>query len=244
MGNDSGVLGQNLMDHHSSAGASGTYPGFRDKYYKGRRPCGFLIPRFRNLHNSDKSDFLRGYNIQGIGERFGWQERKNEISEIGTDFKKKLTSPGDWSVWMGGWGECLPYPENRIYLDSEKKDEWGQPLIHIDFKFRENEHKMMKDIQTTCAEMLEDAGFKNIDTFNYNRPGGGTIHEMGTARMGSDPNTSVLNKFNQIHSVKNVFVTDGSCMASSACQNPSLTYMALTARACDFAIDQIKKGAL
>lgn len=244
MGNDSGALGKNLMDHHSSAGATGTYDGFKDKYYKGRRPCGFLIPRFRNLQNSTASDFVRGYNIQGVGERFGWQDRKNEPSEIGVDFKNKLTTPGEWSVWMGGWGECLPYPENRIYLDKERKDQWGQPLIHIDFKFRHNEFKMMDDIKNTCAAILEDAGFKNIHTFNYGRPGGGTIHEMGTARMGNDPKTSVLNSNCQIHAVKNVFVTDGSCMASSACQNPSLTYMALTARACDFAANQMSRGEL
>jgi len=243
LGNDSGQLGHNLMDHHSSAGATGVFDGLKDKYYKGRRPCGFLIPRYRNIKSDEGLDFLRGYTIQGDGERQGWQDLKNEFG-FGKDFKAKLTSPGNWTVWMAGWGECLPYYENKIYLDEEKRDKWGLPLIGIDFSFKENEEKMISDIKNTCAEMLTDAGFTNVSTFNYHKPGGSTIHEMGTARMGKDPNTSVLNKFNQLHAVKNVFITDGSCMTSSACQNPSLTYMALTARACDFAVNELNNGHL
>ena len=242
IGNDSEQLGHNLMDHHSSSGASGMHEGFKDEYYKGRRPCGFLIPRFRNIGKGDKVDFLRGYNFQGRGEREGWQEKKNNLKGFGSTFKDQLTKPGSWSVWMGGWGECLPYFDNKIALSENKKDKWGLPLIEIDFSFRENEHLMMKDIQNTGAMMLEKAGFKDVNTFSYNTPGGATVHEMGTARMGNDPKTSVLNKHNQIHAVKNVFVTDGSCMTSSACQNPSLTYMALTARACDYAVNEMKKG--
>ncbi|MBB6498102.1 GMC oxidoreductase [Pedobacter cryoconitis] len=241
-GNDSGELGHNLMDHHSSAGASGLHDGFQDSYYKGRRPCGFLIPRFRNLR-SEGLDYLRGYNIQGDGERQEWRD-KTLNPGFGADFKKQLTTPGKWSIWMAGWGECLPYHENKVSLHPTEKDKWGQPVMTIDFSFRDNEEKMMKDIKETSGEMLSAAGFKEIDTFNYHKPGGATIHEMGTARMGRDPRTSVLNGFNQVHAARNVFITDGSCMTSSACQNPSLTYMALTARACDFAAEELKKGNL
>ncbi|WP_231490807.1 GMC oxidoreductase [Pedobacter sp. Leaf170] len=243
LGNDCGELGHNLMDHHSSAGAFGTFNGFKDKYYEGRRPCGFLIPRYRNLKAQSEFDFIRGYNIQGDGERQEWEDKKNNEG-FGVDFKSNLVTPGPWTVWMAGWGECLPYHDNKISLDEHAKDQWGLPQVRIDFSFRENEERMMKDIQDTCKEMLINAGFEEVNSFNYQKPGGSTIHEMGTARMGNDPNTSILNKHNQIHSVKNVFVTDGSCMSSSACQNPSLTYMALTARACDFAVQQLKDGNL
>jgi choline dehydrogenase-like flavoprotein len=240
-GNDSGELGHNLMDHHSSAGAFGLHDGFQDQYYKGRRPCGFLIPRFRNLKPETGLGYLRGFNIQGDGERQEWEDLGTEPG-FGADFKKKLTSPGKWSVWMAGWGECLPYHDNQVSLDLSQTDQWGLPQLAVDFSWKENEKKMMDDIMKTSGEMLSAAGFKDIDVFNYNKPGGTTVHEMGTARMGRDPKTSVLNGDNQVHAVRNVFVTDGSCMASSACQNPSLTYMALTARACDFAVKELKKG--
>ncbi|MGY0037940.1 GMC family oxidoreductase [Pedobacter sp. NJ-S-72] len=241
-GNDSGELGHNLMDHHSSAGASGVHDGYQDTYYKGRRPCGFLIPRYRNLKPESGLDFIRGYNIQGDGERQGWSDRGIEPG-FGEDFKKQLTAPGKWSIWMAGWGECLPYHDNKVNLHSFETDKWGLPAqLTIDFSFRENEFKMMEDIRQSSEEMLTHAGFKEIDTFNYHKPGGATIHEMGTARMGRDPESSVLNGYNQMHAVKNVFITDGSCMTSSACQNPSLTYMALTARACDYAVKQLRNG--
>lgn len=241
LGNDSGELGHNLMDHHSSAGAQGVHAGFKDTYYKGRRPCGFLIPRFRNVVDTGQHDFIRGYNIQGDGERYGWQEMGSKEG-FGADFKKQLTSPGEWSVWMAGWGECLPYHENQVSLDEIRTDQWGLPLTKISFEFKDNEQKMMDDIQQSSGQMLADAGFEHISTFNYRKVGGDTVHEMGTARMGHNPETSVLNKFNQLHKVKNLFVTDGSCMTSSACQNPSLTYMALTARACDYAVKELKKN--
>ncbi|MEC3879890.1 GMC family oxidoreductase [Parapedobacter sp. 10938] len=243
LGNDSGQLGRNLMDHHSSAGAEGTYDGFRDHFYKGRRPCGFLIPRYRNLDGNSSAGFLRGYQVQGVGSREGWQERKGE-SGFGTGYKQRLLTPGDWKVWLGGWGECLPNPNNRITLDESQPDKWGMPRVVIDFEFGENEQAMQSDTRSSCAEMLEYAGFRNIHEFNYAKPGGSTVHEMGTARMGSDPRTSVLNKFNQLHAVDNVFITDGSAMTSSACQNPSLTYMALTARACNYAVDELRAGRL
>jgi choline dehydrogenase-like flavoprotein len=243
-GNDSEQIGHNLMDHHSSAGASGIHEQYKDQYYKGRRPCGFLIPRFRNLQEKEGHNFRRGYNIQGRGERQEWQDKSAGLSGFGKDFKAQLLSPGPWNVWMGGWGECLPYYENKVALDSSKKDKWGLPLISINFSYKDNEEKMMADIKQSSGEMLEAAGFKQVTTFNYNKPGGSTIHEMGTARMGHDPKTSVLNKFNQMHAAKNVFITDGSCMTSSACQSPSLTYMALTARACQYAFEELKRGNL
>lgn len=243
-GNDSDQIGHNLMDHHSNAGAYGIHDDYSDQYYKGRRPSGFLIPRYRNLTDNENLNFKRGYNIQGHGERREWVDKSQSLSGFGKDFKAQLTTPGPWTVWMAGWGECLPYYKNKVTLDTDLKDKWGQPLLKIDFSFQENEDKMMEDIKTTSAEMLEKAGFKEISIFNYNKPGGSTIHEMGTARMGHDPKTSVLNGFNQMHAAKNVFITDGSCMTSSASQNPSLTYMALTARACQFAFEQLKSGKL
>ncbi len=243
LGNDSGQVGRNLMDHHSNAGAQGTHEQFSEYYYKGRRPCGFLIPRFQNLNPSVDQKFIRGYNIQGRGERQGWMEKMGTAG-FGESFKRNLLSPGPWTIWMAGWGECLPYEDNRVTLSSNEKDQWGLSLVKIDFSFRENEHRMMDDIRSCSEAMLKQAGFVDVNSFNYNKPGGTTVHEMGTARMGKDSATSVLNGFNQLHSVRNVFITDGSCMASSACQNPSLTYMALTARACDFAVAEMKKGNL
>lgn len=240
LGNDSGQVGRNLMDHHSSAGAEGVHEDFSEFYYKGRRPCGFLIPRFRNLNLQPPSDFLRGYNIQGKGKREGWND-KMLAKGFGNDFKRQLLQPGPWSVWMAGWGECLPYEDNTVELSAEEKDGWGLPLVKITFSYRDNEYRMMDDIRDSAEEMLYNAGFTQVNSFNYDKAGGTTIHEMGTARMGKDPRTSVLNGFNQVHAVKNVFITDGSCMTSSASQNPSLTYMALTARACDYAIDEMKR---
>ncbi len=244
LGNDSGQVGHNLMDHHSSAGASGKYDGYTDKYYKGRRPCGFLIPRYRNLTDKNEVGFLRGYNLQGHGERQEWSDKINYLSGFGDDFKKQLTTPGPWTIWMAGWGECLPYYENKIILDKDQKDKWGLPLVRVNFSFGNNERLMKSDIRETASDILEKAGFTNIDSFDYKSPGGSTVHEMGTARMGNDPKTSVLNGNNQIHAVKNIFITDGSCMTSSACQNPSLTYMALTARACNFAVQELKNANL
>lgn len=243
LGNDSGQLGHNLMDHHSSAGAYGVYDGFKDKYYKGRRPCGFLIPRYQNLTDKEQLNFIRGYNIQGDGERKEWEDLQY-TSGFGKDFKAQLTKPGSWTVWMAGWGECLPYYQNKVSLSDKEVDQWGLPLVKISFAFGENEKRMMDHIKETAAKMLKDAGFSDVVSFNYHKPGGTTVHEMGTARMGNDPKTSVLNGFNQLHAVKNVFITDGSCMTSSACQNPSLTYMALTARACDYAYNELKSGNL
>jgi len=244
LGNSSGQVGHNLMDHFIGAGAIGEYDGFENEYYYGRRPAGFYVPRFRNINEKTKrSDYLRGFGFQGMGSRMEWKEQSSSAG-FGEDFKKGLLSPGAWNIWMGAWGETLPYFDNKITLDKNKKDSWGLPLVRINFEYHENEKAMKKDVQESAVEMLSKSGFKNVQPFNYNSPGGMAVHEMGTARMGNDPKTSVLNKFNQMHDVKNVFITDGSCMTSAACQNPSLTYMALTARACDYAVGEMKKGNL
>lgn len=240
LGNDSGQLGHNLMDHHFKAGASGTAEGFEDQYYFGRRPTGIYIPRFRNL-NGEKRDYIRGFGYQGGASRSGWERGIAEMG-FGKTYKEELIKPGPWSVGIGGFGECLPYYENKVELNREKTDKWGLPTLTIDCEFKENEKLMRADMQNDAAEMLEAAGVKNVRTFDGESYPGLAIHEMGTARMGRDRKTSVLNKWNQMHEVKNVFVTDGACMTSSACQNPSLTYMALTARAADYAVGELKKG--
>ncbi|MEX0635882.1 MAG: GMC family oxidoreductase, partial [Ferruginibacter sp.] len=228
LGNSSGQIGLNLMDHHSGAGATGDHDGYKDQYYTGRRPTGIYVPRFRNVSEQSKHpDFIRGYGFQADGERSEWQDLMQADNGFGVDFKKALSTPGPWTMWMGAWGECLPNPLNKVILDKNKKDQWGLPLVDIDFEFGDNEKAMRKDAQSAAAEMLDTAGFINVQTFDYNFTGGTTIHEMGTAKMGKDPKTSVLNQFNQMHDVKNIFITDGSCMPSGGCQNPSLTYMAL-----------------
>ena len=242
MGNDSGELGHNLMDHHFKAGASGKFDGFKDKYYTGRRPTGVYIPKFRNIGgNTNQNDFIRGYGYQGGASRSDWTQSIAELS-YGKDLKEAILSPGDWKMGLTGFGEILPYHDNRMYLNYEKKDKWGLPTVTFDAKIRENELKMRKDMKNQAIEMLEKAGFKNVVGKDEKYSLGLGIHEMGTARMGRDPKTSVLNKYNQIHSVKNVFVTDGSAMTSSGNVNPSLTYMALTARAVKHAVSELNKN--
>jgi len=242
LGNDSGQLGRNMMDHHFRVGANGVFDGFNDKYYKGRRPNGIYIPRYRNL-GSDNRDYLRGFGYQGGATREDWERGVQELA-IGSKLKGIIKQPGVWKMGITGFGECLPYEENRMWLNHDKKDKWGQPTVVFDCNFKENEMKMREDMKNDAVAMLESAGFKNIQTFDDIGGMGLGIHEMGTARMGRDPKTSVLNKWNQVHACKNVFVTDGSCMTSSACQNPSLTYMALTARAADYAVKELNKGNL
>ena len=241
MGNDSGELGHNIMDHQLGSGATGKYEGFEDQYYTGRRPNGFYIPRFRNLGpKSEKVDFLRGYGYQGGASRSDWTEVVAEYA-YGKSFKRELLEPGSWRIGMGGFGEVLPYHENKMTLNYDKLDAYGLPTITFDAEFKENEKKMKEDWKVQAAEMLEAAGCKDVQINDSNAPIGKGIHEMGTARMGKDPKTSVLNRYNQVHAVSNVFVTDGACMTSSANQNPSLTYMALTARATNHAIEELKK---
>jgi len=241
LGDDSGELGHNIMDHQLGSGASGKYEGYKDRYYYGRRPNGFYIPRFRNIGGKSKNlDFIRGYGYQGGASRGDWSKAIKELS-YGSDFKNAILEPGGWSIGMGGFGEVLPYHENRMFLDYNKIDSYGLPKIVFDAEFKENEKKMKEDWKIQAAEMLENAGCKDVIINDSNAPIGKGIHEMGTARMGRDPKTSVLNKYNQIHSVKNVFVTDGAFMTSSGTQNPSLTYMAFTARAVDHAVSELKK---
>ena len=244
LGNDSGELGHNLMDHHFQIGADGTYDGFEDKYYTGRRPNGIYIPRFQNIGGNTKSkDFLRGYGYQGGASRTDWKEYVKEAS-YGEELKQAIVKPGKWVMGLNGFGEVLPYHENKMYLDYDKTDNWGLPTVTFDAKLRENELSMRKDMQLQAMEMLDKAGFKDIKPYESSYALGLGIHEMGTARMGRDPKTSVLNSFNQMHSVKNIFVSDGSCMTSSGNVNPSLTYMAITARAVDYAVNELRKNKI
>lgn len=241
MGNDSGELGHNLMDHHFRLGATANVEGHEDKYYTGRRPNGIYIPRFRNIGGAtNRKDYIRGYGYQGGASRGNWTEIVNEMG-YGQDLKEAVMAPGGWRIGMTGFGETLPYHDNKMYLDHNKKDQWGLPTVTFDAEIRENEKIMRKDIMVQAAEMLDAAGFKNIEQFDKGYSMGLGIHEMGTARMGRDPKTSVLNKYNQLHEVANVYVTDGSGMTSAGNQNPSLTYMALTARAVDHAVKELKK---
>ncbi len=244
LGNDSGELGHNIMDHQLGVGAWATVDEHQDKYYKGRKPAGFYIPRFRNLDKkSRQNDFIRGYGYQGGARRSNWSRAVAEMS-YGKDLKEELTKPGSWAIGMSGFGECLPYHENKITLNYDKLDEWGLPTVDFDVEFKENEKKMRKDIKEQAVAMLKNSGYKNVQAFDNEKEfyPGLAIHEMGTARMGRDPKTSVLNKFNQIHAVPNVYVTDGACMTSAGCQNPSLTYMALTARAANHAAEEFAKN--
>jgi choline dehydrogenase-like flavoprotein len=242
LGSSSNALGKNLMDHHLGIGAGGVVEGYEDQYTFGRRANGFYIPRFRNV-GKDKRDYLRGFGYQGGGTRQGWQHEVAEFS-IGADFKEALTEPGVWTIGMGGFGEMLPDPTNKVTLDKTVKDKWGLNVLNIDCELKENEHKMRKDILADAQEMLEKAGVKNVQAHEGDGTPGRGIHEMGTARMGKDPKTSVLNGNNQVWDAPNVFVTDGAFMASASCVNPSLTYMAFTARAVDFAVSELKKGNL
>ncbi|NMH87108.1 GMC oxidoreductase [Flavivirga algicola] len=242
LGNDSGELGHNLMDHHYAVGASAEIEGFNDQYYKGRKPNGFYIPRFRNIDEKTKQkEFIRGYGYQGGASRTGWQRAVSELS-FGKELKDELLKPGPWRIGMSGFGECLPYHENKVSLNYDILDEWGLPTLDMDAEVKENELKMREDMRDQAVAMLKAAGYKNVQGFLGKAVPGACIHEMGTARMGHDPKTSVLNKYNQIHTVPNVYVTDGACMTSSACQNPSLTYMALTARAANHAAAEFKKN--
>ena len=240
LGSSSGELGHNIMDHHLGVGAGGEVEGYEDKYIFGRRANGIYIPRYQNLFG-DKRDYLRGYGYQGGGTRQGYSRSAEEIS-IGVGLKEALSEPGSWTMNIGGFGETLPYHENFVTLDKTKKDKWGLNVLSMDIEYKENEKKMRKDMLADAIEMLEAAGVKNVK----GRDGDGTlgrgIHEMGSARMGKNAKTSVLNSFNQMWDAPNIFITDGSFMTSAACVNPSLTYMAFTARAADHAVSELKKG--
>jgi choline dehydrogenase-like flavoprotein len=242
LGNGSDQVGRNLMDHHKCMGLSATIEGYEDKYYQGRKPVGINIPRFRNVWDR-RTDYIRGFSIQGGAGRSGWS-RMISNSIIGEELKRAVTQPGQWGVGLTGFGECLPYSDNRITLNTSQKDKYGRNTVSVDASFRENENAMQKDIAASAGEMLEAAGGKNIRIDAVMSYPGNSNHEMGTARMGSDPKTSVVNQYNQMHEVPNVFITDGSFMTSSSCVNPSLTYMAFTARSCEYAVDELKKGNL
>ena len=241
LGNSSDQLGRNIMDHHLDVGASAKTEDFKSQYYFGRRNNGIYIPRFRNIGGStNRKDFLRGYGYQGGGSRNAWTDKVTELS-YGTEFKKEILKPGMWSIGLGGFGEVLPYEDNRMTLDYEKLDNWGLPTVTFNATIKENELNMRKDMKQQAMEMLENAGFKDVEGHDDAYAIGLGIHEMGTARMGHDARSSVLNKYNQVHEVPNVFVTDGSAMTSAGNVNPSLTYMALTARAADHAVKELKK---
>ena len=242
LGSSSGELGHNLMDHHLGVGAGGHVDGYEDKYYFGRRANGIYIPRYRNLFG-DKRDYLRGFGYQGGASRQGYGREIAELS-IGGAYKDALTEPGPWSMGIGGFGEILPYHENKVTLDKTKKDKWGLNVLAIDCELKENELKMRKDMLQDAIEMLEAAGVKDVKGRDGDGTPGRGIHEMGTARMGADPKTSVLNKYNQVWDAPNVYVTDGSFMVSAACVKPSLTYMAFTARAVYHAVSELKKQNL
>jgi choline dehydrogenase-like flavoprotein len=242
LANSSGELGHNLMDHVKTGGADGTLPGMEDRHIIGRRPNGIYIPRFRNVKTKQR-EFLRGYGFQGQGFREGWARGIGQVG-FGPEFKKSLSRPGPWQFSFYGYGECLPNHNNFVELDKEKRDAWGIPVLKIHSSWGENELALRRDMAITGAEMLAAVGARDIQPYAHNEPPGFAIHEMGTARMGRDPKTSVLNAFNQSYDIKNLFITDGGAMTSSACVNPSLTYMALTARACDYAVQQMKRGEL
>lgn len=242
LGSSSNELGHNLMDHHFRVGASGKAEGYEDKYFYGKRPNGIYLVRYRNLFN-DKRDYLRGFGYQGGAGRDGWGREIAELN-IGGEFKDALSEPGQWSFGMTAFGEMLPDHSNKISLDKNKKDKWGLPVLSIDCEIKDNERKMRVDMENDAIEMLEAAGLKNVSGYNSDYYPGMGIHEMGTARMGRDPKTSVLNEWNQVWDAKNVYVTDGACMTSASCVNPSLTYMALTARAVDHAVSELKKQNL
>jgi choline dehydrogenase-like flavoprotein len=242
LGNDSGVVGHYLMDHHNGGGATASYSGLQDRYYRGRRPTSMYIPRFRNVARRE-ARFTRGYGYEVYTRRESWT-RGVGTPQFGAAFKNEVTRPGEWSLYMEGYGETLPYRENRMWLDHSRLDAWGMPTLHVSMKYRDNERAMAEQMKADAVEMMEAVGLQNVSGFNRPVTPGSVIHEMGTARMGRDPRTSALNGRNHVHTVPNVFVTDGSCMVSSPTQNPSLTYMALTARAVDYAVSELKRGAL
>jgi choline dehydrogenase-like flavoprotein len=242
LANRSGTLGRYLMDHVVGIGAIGTHPGFLDRYYYGRRPTGFILPRYVNITESD-DNFVRGFAFQGYSGRSSWARAQNEVG-IGAELKEKLRAPGRWEMRLIGFGEMLPRADNRVTLDEKRTDKWGIPLVHVDCTHGENERLLGERANRDAAAMLAAAGFENIQSNGPMRPPGHAVHEMGTARMGHDPATSVLNRYNRAHDILNLFVTDGSCMVSSGTTNPSLTYMALSARAANYAADLLASGEI
>ncbi|MGB1086875.1 MAG: GMC oxidoreductase, partial [Alphaproteobacteria bacterium] len=244
MANSSGTLGRYLMDHHDGLGALGLFADNLDSYFYGNRPNATYIPRFRNVGGQDAdANFLRGFGYQAMGLRMGWQTMVN-LPGFGAAYKDRMIKPGPWAYGMGGFGECLPYADNRVTLDRQNLDRFGIPQAKIRFEWGENEINMRQDLANQGEKILRAAGAVfTIKSDEMSIPGMG-VHEMGTARMGKDSKTSVLNKWNQAHDVPNLFITDGSAMTSASCVNPSITYMALTARAADYAVKEFRKGTL
>lgn len=242
LANSSGALGHYLMDHIYGGGAAGEMPMLQANAWYGppRRPNGIYIPRFRNIKEKTTNGFIRGYGYQGSS----MPQFAMDAPGFGAEFKKAVRDQGKWVTSLGLWGECLPRHENYVEIDRNAVDAWGIPSLRIHMKWSDNELKIFEDGRQQAAEMLEAAGAKNVRVTGKPSVPGFCIHEIGTARMGSDPKKSVLNAFNQTHDVKNIFVTDGAAWVSSACQNPTLTMMAITVRACDHIIDRLKKGTL
>ncbi|MBU3004246.1 GMC oxidoreductase [Paraglaciecola arctica] len=240
LGNSSGVLGHYIMDHNFGAGARGHVEGIDSRYFNGHRPCGIVIPRFRNV-KSKHPDFVRGYQLGGQGRQLGWSRGSQQVG-IGSELKQQLRDPGVWQMRLSGAGECLPRYENHVRINPDVTDAWGIPVLHFSADWSSNETAMRKDMISSAEEMLDAAGFTDIETYDTPVAPGQYIHEMGGARMGSDPKKSVLNAYNQCHDVPNLFITDGASMASSSNQNPSLTYMALTARAVNYAVNELRRG--
>ncbi len=242
LGNDSGTLGKFVAFHNYRARVSGKYDGFKDSTTDGRRPTSAYIPRFRNIHRQE-TDFLRGYAMTFYASRGSYQKTDG----FGDELKNNLLAdaePGVWNVGAGMMGETIPKETNYVTLDNEKKDTWGIPQLKISIDYDDNDEKMIRDFHSEMTKMFTEAGFTDIKTSDSKQAPGLDIHEMGGVRMGHDPKTSMLNKYHQLHACKNVFVTDGACMTSTSTQNPSLTYMAFTARAVDYAVNQLKKGNL
>ena len=243
LANSSGVLGTHIMDHASTLSGVAMMHGFEDRTSFGNRPTGIVIPRFRNLDKADGQGFTRGYSYQGGALQSTWTQGKR-MPGIGQEMKEKLHQIGPWKMVLVTYAESLPRAENRLTLDPVKRDAYGMPALHIAFAHGDNELAALADAKAEAKTMLEAAGGTYLFGFDQPGAGGSSIHEMGGARMGNDPATSVLDKWNRAHDVPNLFVTDGAVMASSACQNPSLTYMALTARACDAAVKMLKEGVI
>ena len=243
LANTSGTLGQYLMDHTTGTGAGAMMPGYEDLTTRGFRPNGIYVPRFRNLDGQDEDvNFLRGYGYQGRATRLDWRKMYASVPGFGAGLKQALRGPGPWFMHLVGYGECLPYRHNQVNLEHSKPDRFGIPQVSFDFHFGENEENMRRDIATQAEKMLEAAGGQDIQIIMKPSVGGDAIHEMGGARMGHNPGDSVLNRWCQTHDVPNLFVTDGAAMTSASCVNPSLTYMALTARAAHYAADQLASG--
>jgi choline dehydrogenase-like flavoprotein len=241
LGNDYGLLGKYVAFHNYRARINAKFEGFMDKKTDGRSHTSAYLPRFRNVKKQE-TDFLRGY---AAGFSAGRYARPN-TDGFGESLKNQIDNPetGPWFVGSHMMGETIPKEGNTVSLDPGQKDAWGMPLLKVNIGYDENDEKMVKDFFETMTDMYTKAGFTDIQTNDSRQAPGLDIHEMGGVRMGHDPKTSLLNKWNQLHACTNVFVTDGACMTSTSTQNPSLTYMALTARAADFAMGQMKKGDL